>query len=157
MDAMERNQVFSNALKAYREGSLRYAAAGFRRVIEDGSEDPRHLSYCGLLMAIGEGKVREGLELCENALEKAFYDPEMYLNLAKLHFLTGWRSRAVHVLRQGLRVDPNDNRLHRELQRIDFRSKPAFSFLGRNHPVNKYVGRVKTRLSRKVRGAGRRA
>jgi Flp pilus assembly protein TadD len=146
------NRLFQQALKAFRDGRLVEAAAGFRRILDCGSTDPRHLSYGGLVLVIAEGKVKEGLELCEQAVEVASYDPQMFINLARLHADTGWKSRAAEVLRKGLRLHPDDVALLRELRRINPRSRPPLGFLDRNHPLNKHLGILRAQL---VRAGGR--
>ena len=140
MNFDEREEVFRRALKMYRLGLLRDAAKAFSLLIEDGSRDPRHISYCGLLIATGEGRVREGLRLCEQAIDDSSYDTEMYLNLAKLHIRTGRRTQATRVLLQGLQIDPRDPALIRQIARINPRATPMLPFLNRRHPLNKYLG-----------------
>jgi predicted Zn-dependent protease len=148
MDINQRNQLFRKALNAYRQGGLRASASDFRRLIDDGSNDPRHISYYGLLTALADGRMVEGRKLCEKAVKEAFYDPEMYLNLAKVYFRAGQKTRASQVLRKGMRVDPDDHALRRELARINPRATPALDFLHRGHPLNKYFGLTRSRLSR---------
>jgi Tetratricopeptide repeat len=72
----------------------------------------------------------------------------MYINLARVHFGAGQRKAAVDVLRKGLRVDPDDRTLRRELQRMNPRATPTFDFLARSHPLNRYVGLTRARLTR---------
>jgi len=144
----ELNRLFQQSVKAYREGRLVEAAAGFRRIRDHGTADPRHLSYCGLVMAVAEGKVKEGLELCEQAADVASYDPQMFLNLSRLHVQTGWKSRAAEVLRKGLRLHPDDSALLRELGKVNPRSAPPLTFLDRNHPLNKHLGILRAQLVR---------
>ncbi|HEX9725691.1 MAG TPA: tetratricopeptide repeat protein [Vicinamibacteria bacterium] len=148
MNINERNTLFRNALATYRKGDTRAAAKVFRQLIEDGSNDPQHLSYHGLSVAFTEGKLEEGTRLCARALHIAPYDAEMYLNLARVHFRARQRVLAIEVLRKGLRIDEDNRALQRELQRINPRSTPALDFLSRSHPVNRYIGLTRTRLHR---------
>ena len=104
----------------------------------------------GLLLAIVQGRVREGLELCEEALEAAFYDPEMYLNLARVHLRTGWRSQAAKVLRNGLRIVPDDPRLLEEIGRVSPRAHKPLPFLDRDHFVNLHLGRLRAWMLRRL-------
>jgi hypothetical protein len=48
-------------------------------------------------------------------------------------------------------VAPHHPGLRREIQRVSPRSRPTVFFLHRNHPINKYLGRTKTRFSRRGR------
>jgi len=148
MNINERNTLFRKALATYRRGGALAAARDFRRLVEDGSGEPQHLSYHGLLVALTEGKLEEGRRLCERALGAAAYDPEMYLNLARVHFRAGQKTNAVEVLRKGLRVDADDPTLRRELQKVNPRAAPTFDFLTRDHPVNRYLGLTRARLTR---------
>lgn len=146
MDFAQRELNFKRARKLYREGYLNLAAGEFRLLIEDGSTDPRHRSYYGLLIAITEKQVPEGLRLCEQAVEEAFYDTEMYLNLAVLYFRTGRRAQASEVLIRGLRVDPKDPALLKKISQINPRSTPTLPFLSRKHLLNKYLGIARSRI-----------
>ena len=146
MDFAQRESNFKRALKLYREGCLHMAAGEFRLLIEDGSTDPRHRSYYGLMLAIAEKRAQEGLRLCEQAVEEAFYDTEMYLNLAVLYFRTGRRDLASEVLLRGLRVDPKDPALLKKISQINPRSTPALPFLNRKHVLNKYLGLARARI-----------
>ncbi len=146
MDFTQRNSVFKRGLKFYRERCFHNAAGEFRLLIEDGSTDPRHRSYYGLLMAIAAKQVPEGLRLCKQAVEEAFYDAEMYLNLAVLYFRTGRRELATEVLLKGLRIDPEDPALLKKISQINPRSTPALPFLSRKHLLNKYLGIARSRL-----------
>lgn len=147
MNRTERDTVFRRALADYRLGRLRESYQGFRHLVDGGSNDPKHLSYCGLLMAATEGKVREGRALCERALTLDFYDPEVHLNLSQVHLRSGQRDHALQVLLRGIRVIPRDPRLLREISRLNPRSAPVFTFLERSNPVNKYLGKARARLS----------
>ena len=148
MTLTERNTLFRTALVTYRKGDTRAAASVFRRLIEDGSNDPQHLSYHGVLVALTEGKLEDGTRLCARALRAAPYDPEMYLNLARVHFRAHKGNLAVEVLRKGLRIDEDDRALRRELQRMNPRATPALDFLSRSNPVNRYIGLTRTRLTK---------
>ena len=150
MDRQEHNQIFQRALKAYHEGELQASAEELRRLLQTGSREPRHISYCGLLVATAEGKVLDGRVLCELALKEASTDPEMYINLAKVYFWNGQPHRAVEVLRKGLRFAPRDPALRREIQRVSPRARPPVFFLHRDHPLNKYLGRTRARLTRRL-------
>ena len=142
MDLKQRDAVFRSAVGDYTGGRRNQAAAKFRRLVKDGSNDPRHLSFCGLLVATVDGRVQEGLKLCERALDLGFTDPWVHLNLARLHYLVGRRSRAVQVLRTGLHMEPDHPGLLREIQRLSPRNKPPLGFLDRDHVLNKYLGVV---------------
>ena len=142
MDLNQREAVYRSAVGDYTGGRQSQAAAKFLRLVKDGSNDPRHLSFCGLLKATLNGKVEEGLTLCERALDLGFTDPWIHLNLARVHCAAGRVSRAVEVLRKGIRMLPGHQGLLREIQRLSPRNKPPLGFLDREHVFNKYLGTV---------------
>lgn len=147
----ERELVYRLGVRAYNGGMLDDALAAFRSLMEDGSTEPPHLSYYGLLMAVREKRVREGLELCERAVYDAPEASEAHRNLARLHAATGWRTRAADVLRSGLLHLPGDPGLIQELRRMSPRRKPFFSFLNRDNPLNKYVGLLRSQVASRYR------
>ena len=149
MNWQDHKSLFRKAMELLREGRGKASAAVFRRIIGSGSRDPKHLSFGGLVVATEEGDVKTGLAWCERALELAFYDPQMYINLARLHEQTGWKTQAAQVLRKGLRIDPGNKRLLAEVNRVNPRTPNAVRGLPRNHPVNRYLGKLKSELSTK--------
>lgn len=149
MPWQEHQALFRKAMELRRHGRGKDAAAVFRQLVDAGSRDPRHLSYGGLLVATEDGDVRTGLGWCERAVEIAFYDPQMYINLARLHERTGWRSQAAEVLRKGLRIDPGNEQLLAEINRVNPRTPDAVSSLPRTHPVNRAIGKLRAELKPK--------
>ncbi len=153
MEASNHQNLFRDSLAAYERGDLADAAEGFQQLVREGSNDPRHISYCGLLVATTEGRVHDGRILCELALREASTNAEMHVNLARLYAGVGNLAKAFQILNQAIRLDPIDPNLRYELSRLDRRSGQALGFLERKHPVNRYLGRTKATLSRWLRGS----
>ena len=151
----EQQALFQRAMDARNQGRGKTAAKLFRSLIESGSADPKHLSFGGLSIATDGGDVKTGLVWCERAVELAFYDPQMYLNLARLHEQTGWRTQAAKVLRKGLRIDPENRKLLAELNRLYPRQPNPIPLLSRSHPVNRYLGRLRAEHRAKHRARSR--
>ncbi|MGH9336775.1 MAG: hypothetical protein ACRD21_23795, partial [Vicinamibacteria bacterium] len=149
MRGLDQKELFRKAIALFRRGRGKESANLFRQIIEAGSRDPKHLSYGGLLLATEGGDVKTGLSWCERALELAFSDPQMYINLARLHEQTGWKTQAAQVLRRGLRIEPGNKRLLAEINRICPRSPNPVPGLPRNHPVNRYLGKLRAELQGK--------
>ena len=149
MNWQNHKSLFRKAMDLLRAGQGKGAAALFRELIDSGSRDPKHLSFGGLAVATEDGDVKTGLAWCERALELAFYDPQMYINLARLHERTGWKTQAAQVLRKGLRIDPGNKKLLAEINRVAPRTPNAIPSLPRNHPVNRYLGKLRAELSSK--------
>jgi hypothetical protein len=144
----KQKDLFRKAMELLRSGKGKESAALFRQLITSGSRDPKHLSFGGLVLATQEGDVKTGLAWCERALELAFYDPQMYINLARLHEQTGWKTQAAQVLRRGLRIDPGNKKLLAEIDRVSPRTPNAIPALPRNHPLNRYLGKLRSGSSK---------
>jgi hypothetical protein len=70
---------------------------------------------------------------------------DIYLNLGRVHLLTGNRKQAIQVFRLGLRHGRN-SRIIAELTALGLRKEPPLPFLQRSNPVNKFLGKLMTRL-----------
>jgi len=141
---------FLRAMASYKGGRTHDAASQLQDVVYSGSTDPQHLSFCGLLTATVEGRVKEGLALCRDALELGFSDPDVYLNLARLYSLSGQRKRAVNILRKGFHaVDGQHPGIISELDRLSPRSKPL-STLHRDNVLNKHLGKLRAWVQKRL-------
>ena len=147
MDANESEILFEQAVSDYRRGSFSASERTLSRLVESGSRDPAHLSYCGLLLAL-TGKRDRGVALCEEAVVRNGRRASLlYLNLARALDLAGRKRDAIETLNRGLLTHPDERQLRRELQHLVPRAQPLFPSLGRRHVLNRYVG-----LARSVSG-----
>jgi predicted Zn-dependent protease len=145
MDAQERKLVFASAMEDHAAGLDGIAARTLRQIVEDGSDEPAHLSYAGLLVATAEGDIEHGIDWCRRALELApAPTAELHLNLAHVLMLAGRRREAIQALSRGSSAHPQDPSLREALQHLVPRAKPTFRALPRRHPLNKYTGIVRT-------------
>ena len=140
----EQQQLQRKALELHRRGLNKEAATIFREIIDSDCREPKTLSFGGLLVATEQGDVKTGLRWCELAVEIAFYDPQMYINLARLHERSGWKTQAAQVLRKGLRVDPSDEKLLAEIERVSPRTPSVIPALKRGHVVNRTLGKLRS-------------
>jgi len=130
-----------------RKGRLSDAAVVFRRLVDGGSDEPLHLSYCGLLTATVRGDRTDGIDLCERALRFGAYEPEVVVNLARLYETMGARTKAVKLLRRGLREKPAHPGMVALIDRLAPRCRPPLSVLDRDNPLNKQLAIALAKLS----------
>jgi predicted Zn-dependent protease len=147
MHKTDQDGVFQQSVQAYRLGRLDEAARGFRGLVDSGTIDPLHQSFHGLMLALRENRRQEGRELCERALVLSPDRPEAYLNLARVYKTMGWKRRSIDTLRRGLSARPKDPALLREIRHASPRRKPPFATLERDHPLNKFLGKLQARLA----------
>jgi tetratricopeptide (TPR) repeat protein len=106
-----------------------------------------YTSWYGLCLALVERRFNKGLELCRLAVKDEFFNPELYLNLARVHLAFGFKAEGLRYLRRGLMIDPSNEIIRNELDRLGRRQQPVLRFLPRRHPLNRLLGRVRRRLS----------
>jgi len=136
-------QVFRFGLAHLRDGQSFEALAAFRQAASLEPQNPYFLSYYGLALGHTSRNWDEAEALCLAGLRKRRQIPQLYLNLADLYRYRGRVGDAVETLTEGLRYTGSDGRLVEALSMFGVRRPPVFSFLGRSHPVNKYLGRVR--------------
>jgi len=147
MELEAQAKLFGRGMALFRRGALTDAALVLRQLVDAGSMEPLHLSYCGLLAVTVHGRKREGRELCERALQFGDDEPQVISNLARLYELNRENQRAVRILRRGLRATPEHPVLLAQIQRLSPRHQPPLSMLHRDNPVNKLLAILLARIS----------
>jgi len=102
--------------------------------------------FLGLALARGAGPFSEARELCEGAAKQEFFNPELYLNLAKVFLRFDRRSEALRYLRRGAMIDPGHEPIHQMIASLGNRKLPIVPFLPRRHPVNRALGTARSRV-----------
>ncbi|MEK7798603.1 MAG: hypothetical protein AAB297_02140 [Acidobacteriota bacterium] len=149
-----RNGLQSLERRCYKESiALLQQAIELER--EEGSKNPKmkFVSYLGLALTLSQGRSDEGLKLCEQAVKREFFDPDLYCNLGMVYLRHRMKSPAFEAFQKGLNLRPGHKRILEELERYDHRSEPVFSFLPRGHALNRLAGRVRFRLRTLFNGA----
>ncbi len=146
----------AGALAAYEEGraafgrrDLETAHLAFERAHRKDSRDPRFMSWYGLTLVLVEKNSLLGIELCDQALRAVGPDPELLLNLARVHLAMNQRERAVRAILRGLEAFPGHAGLVAARDGIGIRRPPVIPFLSRNNPLNRLLGRVRHRWSQR--------
>ena len=100
-------------------------------------------SYLGYGVARFQGKHRDGLRLCEHAIKLQYYEADNHWNLARVHLLATNRQAAVTALERALKLDPDHPGLLALQKEIGTRRRPVIRFLHRDHPLNRWLGRLR--------------
>jgi len=106
---------------------------------------PIHNSFLALCIARERGQTNKALALCRETLEAEPDNSILYLNMGKIYLMQGKTEEAIEILRKGLTQGTNEQ-IIAELGRIGTRRPPPLSFLGRDNPLNKYLGIILSRL-----------
>ncbi len=145
------------AAAAWEEGRAAFAArqidrahAAFERAHRRSPADPRYMSWYGVTLVLVERNWNLGVVLCEQALRQSGPDPDLLLNQARVHLALNQRERAVRAILRGIELWPQDARLAHARDAIGTRRKPIIPFLSRNNPLNRLLGRIRYRWSRRA-------
>jgi Flp pilus assembly protein TadD len=122
------------------------ALQSFQRAYRDDPNDPVVKSYYGLLHALQRGMITDAIVLCTEAVAGAPEQPDVYLNLGRVHLKAGHKSEAIAAFKAGLDRHPDHTQLGAELVRLGIRRQPFFPSLGRSHPINRIIGRITWKL-----------
>ncbi len=103
-------------------------------------------SYLGYCMARERRQFKEGAGLCRQALKNEPEQAVHYLNLGRVLLAAGEKPLAINVFQQGLKRGRHRLILE-ELKKLGVRKPPVVPLLSRSHPVNRYLGRIFSRLN----------
>jgi hypothetical protein len=149
--SVEPNDLFLEGLALFERGAMDDAKRVFQTVHD---MDPGHAqarSYLGVCVALSERRFEEGVALCASASKQEFFNPDSYLNLARVYLDFGFKGKGRRFLLRGQMIDPENEAIHRELQRLGERVPPVLRFLPRRHLLNRLLGTVKHAFSPKGR------
>ena len=136
----EGEKLFASGLEALAAHNTLSALVLFEKAVakEDRPVYSSHLAYC---VAKERGQFQLAVTLCEKAIARDPRTPVHYLNLGKIFLLAGKQAEAVRTFREGL-ASEKDQRLVDELDRLQTRKPQVFSFLSRDNPINRVLGKV---------------
>lgn len=106
------------------------------------------LSFKGLLIAGLERRHEEGLGMCKKAAQINVFDPECFLNLARVHLMMKDKPGAYLAIRQGLKIDSAHSGIRKEMQRMGLRKASFFNFLPRDHAINIFIGKMRYKVNK---------
>jgi tetratricopeptide (TPR) repeat protein len=113
--------------------------------------DPRVLSNYGLTLVLVEGDRQRGIRFCEEALRRGLQTTETLVNLARALVVTRNKEQAVRALRKAMELSPDDPRVSAEFAALGLRRPPPIPWLPRNFFLNKWIGKLTWKLSRRAR------
>ena len=145
-------EVFANGLSSLEAKDYNSAVRDFESALKsiDGHNDQynRVASYLGLARVLINDD--SGLLMCRDAAGNEKTNGDVFLNLACAEWHSNQRKRAIDAVRKGLQIDSKHRKLKQVLLMLDARKRSVISFLGRNHFINKSLGRFSRRKSPEI-------
>jgi len=137
---------FEECLRHLHDEHKGIALAHVRRALKAEPQNPFFLSYAGMLYAVAERRFVAGEKLCREALEIKCNHAQLYLNLAEVYRQEGRDGDAIKTLRKGFISAGQDMRIRKALEKIGGRRPPILASLGRRHPLNRLLGKLRHRM-----------
>ncbi|HKV64015.1 MAG TPA: tetratricopeptide repeat protein [Candidatus Acidoferrum sp.] len=126
------------------------ALVRFKRAYECDKHNPYFMSFLGLSIARAQRKWEQASELCEMAVQLKPKEIQFYLNLGEVYAASGLRERALDKLDGALELFGNDARLRQARSRVQNRRNPILPFFGREHFLNRELGRLRHRAMKYI-------
>jgi len=142
-------QALIEAGRAALDANPQEAHAAFEKAYRRKVNDVRILSNYGLTLVLVEGDRQRGIRFCEEAVRRGPLTSEMLVNLARALVVTRNKEQAVRALRRAQELSPADPRVGREFLALGLRRPPPIPWLPRSFFLNKWIGKLTWRLSKK--------
>jgi tetratricopeptide (TPR) repeat protein len=142
-------QALIEAGRAALDTNPQEAHAAFEKAYRRKVNDVRILSNYGLTLVLVEGDRQRGIRFCEEAVRRGPLTSEMLVNLARALVVTRNKEQAVRALRRAQELSPADPRVGREFLALGLRRPPPIPWLPRTFFLNKWIGKLTWRLSKK--------
>jgi len=123
----------------------------FEKVWRKNLNDPRVLSNYGLTLVLVEGDRQRGIRFCEEALRRGLQTTETLVNLARALVVTRNKEQAVRALRRAMELAPDDPRVTAEFVALGLRRPPPIPWLPRSFFLNKWIGKLTWKWSKRAR------
>ena len=147
MLSAEEQEKYDKGIEAVDNGDTAYGLVYLEGLFET-RPDPILTSYYAVCLAKERRETEQALELCDEAMADDPGNSLHYLNLGRVYVAAGMKRKAIKAFRDGLLYGKNPL-ISRELERIGWRDLPLFPSLGREHPLNRVLGKILYRLGLK--------
>ena len=139
--------LFQQGFDLFQREENDQALVCFRSAHAAAPDHARARSYLGVCVAICERQFEEALVLCTSASKQEFFNPEVYLNLARVYLRFGFKHEGCRFLMRGQMIDPANAEIQLALQRLGSRMDPVLRFLPRQHFINRWLGNARHTLN----------
>ncbi len=140
-------EVIACARELLDQGDAEAALQRLRPVFDEDRAHAQVRSWFGLALGLGRRRYHEALDLCQSAVRQEFFNPELYVNVARLNLAFGFRAESLRYLRRAKMIDPGNQAIRLLLEELGSRSDPMLPFLPRRHLLNRWLGTARHALT----------
>lgn len=141
-ETFESRELFTAAEASIKRGNYRRAAALLNDALKISPENPIYLSMLGYCVGT-QGNLNAAESMCRKAIKRAPQEPIVYVNLGRVLLEQGRRKEAREVLMRAYKLDNTNAPAALELSRMGVRRNPVIPLIGRNHPLNVQLGKLR--------------
>jgi Flp pilus assembly protein TadD len=152
---LESQGLFDLALEKIKRNHFREALGHLMNALRIAPANPSYRSYFGYCLAQSEGDFDRAIRFCRQASESRPMDPVLHVNLGKVYRLKGDNASAHNEFLYAWEVCAGHPLAAAELTRMGVRRPPVISRLPRSHWCNKYLGRIRAAIERRLSGPTR--
>ncbi len=144
MSDIDAQSLATEAGEALKRGDTRTALECYEKLvaIERTPEVCSALAYC---LAKEKGAYREAIYLCNEAIKNEPKSSRHFLFLGRIYLLADRKKEAIRAFSLGLRHGGSAE-IGAELRKLGYRKPPVLPFLSRDNPLNKYLGKMLSRM-----------
>ncbi len=144
MSKMEAADYFAKGMESLKNGDTG-AALDYLEQAVNLEKNALYSSYLAICLAKEKRDFKRALTLCKEALRNDSKNPVQFLNLGRIHLMAGQKKDAIRIFNMGLRYGENRDIIN-ELKKFGNRRAPVIPFLDRDNPLNKYLGKLLSRV-----------
>ena len=149
---LESHSYYNRALEMIHRNRYSAALDQLIEALRIAPGNPVYRSYFGLCLAHAERDYDRAIRACKQAIMTFSKDPVFRVNLGKVYKLQGDNASAYKEFIRAWELNNEHPSTAAELTRMGIRRPPFFTFLRRQHPVNRYLGIVRAYLERTLVG-----
>lgn len=142
--------VVARARALLDQGEAEAAVQCLRPIFDQDPAQAQVRSFYGLAIGLARGRYHEALDLCQSAVKQEFFNPDLYVNVARLNLSFGFKAEALRYLRRARMIDPASPEVEALFDHLGFRSQPVLRFLPRRHLLNRWLGTARSVFVRNV-------
>ncbi|MFQ5512244.1 MAG: tetratricopeptide repeat protein [Candidatus Krumholzibacteriia bacterium] len=149
---LESQALYNLALERMARNNYRKALDFLVRSLQISPGNALYLSYFGFCLAQVNRDYDRAVRHCKQAVNAMPSNPIPYVNLGKVYRLRGDNGSAYEVLQRAWAINRKHPATASELTRMGIRRRPFIPFLPRANWCNKYLGKLRANLERRLVG-----
>lgn len=134
-------ELFGKGISWWNQKKVEKALRCFQRAHELNPLDLHIASYLGLVL-VDSGIYNRGFELCRRALREDPSNANLLFNLGQAYLMSSRRNEARLTFLRGAKTCEDQHRFLDVLIKMGVRRKPTIRFLSRDHPFNRWLGKL---------------